>query len=138
MSGSPIFIEGKMIGAYAYGWTFGKEPVAGVTPIRTMLDDLERPLPKEIDGWPLQPLPRGAKTATAKTGSLGSRHAGRVVFSPRAKKAWASSANRYRGALARYDLKKHADQMKKLHSGLGSDSAGAHRAGVDAALGRRA
>jgi len=49
MSGSPIFINGKMIGAYAYGWTFGKEPVAGVTPIRTMLDDLERPLPKEID-----------------------------------------------------------------------------------------
>ena len=45
MSGSPIFINGKMVGAYAYGWTFGREPVAGVTPIRSMLDDLERPLP---------------------------------------------------------------------------------------------
>ena len=33
MSGSPIYIDGKMIGAYAYGWSFGKEPVAGVTPI---------------------------------------------------------------------------------------------------------
>src|SRR6185503_15098963 len=60
MSGSPIFINGKMIGAYAYGWSFGSEPVAGVTPIRIMLDDLERPLPKEIDGWPLRLLPGGA------------------------------------------------------------------------------
>ncbi len=23
MSGSPVYIDGKMIGAYAYGWTFG-------------------------------------------------------------------------------------------------------------------
>jgi SpoIVB peptidase S55 len=29
MSGSPIFIDGKMVGAYAYGWPFGSEPVAG-------------------------------------------------------------------------------------------------------------
>src|SRR6185503_15272311 len=57
MSGSPIFIDGKMIGAYAYGWSFGKEPVAGVTPIHNMLEDLARPLPKSIFGWPLQPLP---------------------------------------------------------------------------------
>ena len=53
MSGSPIYIDGKMIGAYAYGWTFGREPVAGVTPIRNMLDDLERPVPKEVDGIPI-------------------------------------------------------------------------------------
>lgn len=57
MSGSPIYIDGKMIGAYAYGWSFGKEPVAGVTPIANMLEDLERPLPKSIFGWPLEPLP---------------------------------------------------------------------------------
>jgi hypothetical protein len=57
MSGSPIYIDGKMIGAYAYGWSFGKEPVAGVTPIESMLEDMERPLPKSIFGWPLQPLP---------------------------------------------------------------------------------
>lgn len=62
MSGSPIFLNGKMAGAYAYGWTFGVEPVAGVTPIRSMLDDLERPLPKMLHGYPLQALP-GKKTA---------------------------------------------------------------------------
>lgn len=43
MSGSPIFIEGKLIGAYAYGWEFGRDPVAGVTPIDAMLAVLRRP-----------------------------------------------------------------------------------------------
>ena len=100
MSGSPIFIDDKMIGAYAYGWTFGKEPVAGVTPIRTMLDDLERPLPKEIDGWPLEPLPRVAAKPGAKAGAGNRRascrgHTGRVAFSQRARQAWASAPNRY-------------------------------------------
>ncbi|NUP98975.1 MAG: hypothetical protein HUU35_03860, partial [Armatimonadetes bacterium] len=37
MSGSPIYIDGKMIGALAYGWEFQKEPIAGVTPIEQML-----------------------------------------------------------------------------------------------------
>jgi hypothetical protein len=37
MSGSPIFIDGKVIGALAYSWQFSKEPVAGITPIEEML-----------------------------------------------------------------------------------------------------
>ncbi|HUP45340.1 MAG TPA: SpoIVB peptidase S55 domain-containing protein [Thermoanaerobaculia bacterium] len=37
MSGSPIFIDGKIIGALAYAWDFSKEPVAGITPIHEML-----------------------------------------------------------------------------------------------------
>ena len=63
MSGSPIYLNDKMIGAYAYGWSFGSEPVAGVTPIRNMLDELARPLPDHIDGWPLQLLPQAVNTA---------------------------------------------------------------------------
>jgi hypothetical protein len=42
MSGSPIYIEGKLAGALAYGWHFQKEPLAGVTPIQDMLDVLRR------------------------------------------------------------------------------------------------
>jgi hypothetical protein len=42
MSGSPIYLEGRLAGALAYGWQFGKDPVAGVTPIRNMLALLER------------------------------------------------------------------------------------------------
>lgn len=43
MSGSPIFLEGKLVGAYAFGWPFGNEPIAGVTPIADMLVELRRP-----------------------------------------------------------------------------------------------
>lgn len=37
MSGSPIYIDGKVIGALAYSWQFAKEPIAGITPIDEML-----------------------------------------------------------------------------------------------------
>jgi SpoIVB peptidase S55 len=37
MSGSPIFVDGKVVGALAYAWQFAKEPVAGITPIDEML-----------------------------------------------------------------------------------------------------
>ncbi|HJZ12528.1 MAG TPA: SpoIVB peptidase S55 domain-containing protein [Acidobacteriota bacterium] len=37
MSGSPVFIDGKMIGAVAYSWPFTKSAIAGITPIESML-----------------------------------------------------------------------------------------------------
>jgi len=52
MSGSPIYIDGKLIGALAYGWGFENEPLAGVTPIKNMMSELDVPalpsLPKSI------------------------------------------------------------------------------------------
>jgi hypothetical protein len=45
MSGSPIFIDGKVIGALAYAWQFSKEPVAGITPIEEMLKISQRVAP---------------------------------------------------------------------------------------------
>ncbi|HBI44722.1 MAG TPA: SpoIVB peptidase S55 [Planctomycetales bacterium] len=36
MSGSPITIDGKLLGAVAYAWPYGKEPIAGVTPFSQM------------------------------------------------------------------------------------------------------
>src|ERR1700691_4578114 len=36
MSGSPVYIDGKLVGAVAYAWPFGKEPIAGVTPFSQM------------------------------------------------------------------------------------------------------
>jgi hypothetical protein len=41
MSGSPIFIDGKLLGALAYGWQFAKEPICGVTPAQPMFDLLK-------------------------------------------------------------------------------------------------
>lgn len=37
MSGSPVYIDGKLIGAVAYGFSYSKEPIAGITPIEEML-----------------------------------------------------------------------------------------------------
>lgn len=37
MSGSPVYIDGKVIGALSYAWQFAKEPIAGITPIEEML-----------------------------------------------------------------------------------------------------
>jgi hypothetical protein len=37
MSGSPVYIDGKLIGAIAYSFAFAKEAVAGITPIGEML-----------------------------------------------------------------------------------------------------
>ena len=34
MSGSPVYIDGKLVGAIAYAWAFAKEPLAGCHPDR--------------------------------------------------------------------------------------------------------
>jgi hypothetical protein len=38
MSGSPVYIDGKLIGAVAYGFPFSKETIGGITPISDMID----------------------------------------------------------------------------------------------------
>jgi len=43
MSGSPIYVDGKLIGALAYGWPFSKDPICGITPIQSMLDIRQAP-----------------------------------------------------------------------------------------------
>lgn len=45
MSGSPIYINGKLIGAFSMGYPFGKEPIGMVTPIQYMLDAWDPTLP---------------------------------------------------------------------------------------------
>ncbi len=37
MSGSPVYIEGKLVGAVALGFPMAKEPIAGIRPIEEML-----------------------------------------------------------------------------------------------------
>jgi hypothetical protein len=36
MSGSPVYIDGRLLGAVAFTWSFGKEPIAGITPFSQM------------------------------------------------------------------------------------------------------
>ncbi len=41
MSGSPVYIDNKLVGAVSHGWSFTKEAIAGVTPIGIMMDVLK-------------------------------------------------------------------------------------------------
>ena len=44
MSGSPVYIDGRLLGAVSYGWAFSKEPICGITPVADMLEVMERGL----------------------------------------------------------------------------------------------
>jgi hypothetical protein len=73
MSGSPVYKDGRLIGAISSTWQFSKEPIAGITPIGEMLPALElmdteghasgRP---GLDGLPgLAMLPEGERAASS-------------------------------------------------------------------------
>jgi hypothetical protein len=61
MSGSPVYVNGKIIGAVAFSFPFSKEAIAGITPIQQMLeifDKSEEPLrvdPIRIDVSSIKP-----------------------------------------------------------------------------------
>lgn len=42
MSGSPVYIDGKLLGAVAFGYQFAKDPIAGITPIKEMISVFEQ------------------------------------------------------------------------------------------------
>ena len=50
MSGSPVYIDGKLIGAVAISFPFSKEPLAGITPIEQMV----QVVPEEKSQTPTQ------------------------------------------------------------------------------------
>ena len=49
MSGSPVYIDGRLVGAISYGWYFSKDPIGGITPIAHMLEvaTREHPTPSQ-------------------------------------------------------------------------------------------
>jgi hypothetical protein len=122
MSGSPIYIDGKMIGAYAYGWSFGQEPVAGVTPIRHMLDDLERPLPASIQGWPLKLLPEERNERSPQPGLKRSSLPG-------------DSATRFAGVPNEYSLEAHAAQLAARRAPVSDEAGGLRPVGTPLLMG---
>ena len=47
MSGSPVYIDGRLVGAVSYSLgQFSKEPIAGITPIGEMTEDATLPAPR--------------------------------------------------------------------------------------------
>jgi len=130
MSGSPIFLDGRLAGAYAYSLrTFMIEPVAGITPIAPMLTELHRPIPPGF--WPLEgrgPLPTSPTSPTSSSSSSSS--ARRTDAGP----------TTWDGAPGSYDLAAHAKQLA-ARIGAGDDGRGIVSAGTPlmvAGLGSRA
>ena len=71
MSGSPIYINDKIIGALSYAWAFSKDPVAGVTPIAEMLRVLDRDLrPKDNDNKITRTAANASIPKTTPNGTL--------------------------------------------------------------------
>ena len=52
MSGSPVYIDGKLLGAVAFSFPYATEPIAGIQPIQQMLSLLDQKSPA-----PAQPRP---------------------------------------------------------------------------------
>ena len=78
MSGSPVYIGGKLIGAVGYGFSFGPSKLGGVTPAAAMLAVPDRPalsaasLPQEIElSGQVQSLARTEGFTTAQARSMG-------------------------------------------------------------------
>jgi hypothetical protein len=56
MSGSPVYIDGKLVGAISYSFPFSKEPVCGITPIEQMIAIFEQKQPVRIAGNEPKPV----------------------------------------------------------------------------------
>jgi len=79
MSGSPIYLDGRLAGAYAYGWSQGTDPVVGVTPIANMLAELKRPV--RLDMFPgAKPLPNRPRAESTRRPPSKERFAGLPPF----------------------------------------------------------
>ena len=82
MSGSPVYIDGKLLGAVSYSLgAFPREPIAGITPIGEMVDAVNTAGPRVADrslavDWPATPaavystLGRVLARASAPLGAL--------------------------------------------------------------------
>jgi hypothetical protein len=45
MSGSPVYVNGKLVGAISYSFPFSKEPICGITPIEQIVSIFEQKRP---------------------------------------------------------------------------------------------
>jgi len=95
MSGSPVFIGGKLVGAVAWTSTFTKEPLAGITPFEYMAEIPKRPMGEPApDRYTLLPPRPGTQTdfdhwwrgeSAARAGAMSAAEA------PQLPSAWASN-----------------------------------------------
>lgn len=74
MSGSPVYVDGKVIGAVAWTSTFTKIPLAGITPIEYMLNIPDRSLGQPAPGRYTYAPPAPTEDQTSPDWDAGYRH----------------------------------------------------------------
>jgi len=84
MSGSPVFIDGKLAGSLSYRiGQFTKEPIAGITPIEQMLEVRDLPVPDtRIDTQTAPPAPASSLEASNSVLSQNPFSSGSMTFQP--------------------------------------------------------
>lgn len=70
MSGSPCYIDGRLVGALSTGFAFEKDAIGGITPIQEMLDQLREVPEQPGKGTPLV-LPKLGPPAVIKSALQG-------------------------------------------------------------------
>ena len=96
MSGSPMYLDGRLAGAYAYGWPFSQDPVAGVTPIVNMITEMHRPIaPSLFPG--AEPVPAPSARPRASLGGLAPYLGAEPADATTAVEAHASASGAARG-----------------------------------------
>jgi SpoIVB peptidase S55 len=93
MSGSPVYIDGKLVGAVAYAFPFAKEAIAGITPIKYMIDIFEQGQKEE--------QPRSSQHVSFKT-LIGQSTAGALDELPALPSAQIGARAANSGGLAPY------------------------------------
>lgn len=89
MSGSPVYIDGRLAGAYAYGYTWPKEQaIIGITPIEQMLEILDEgsnlsPGNSGIGTWPDTLSDPGESPAEPAGRNLRNEMLGEAFMAPR-------------------------------------------------------
>jgi len=92
MSGSPVYVDGKLLGAVAYGWRYTKVPLAGITPAEDMMRV------QEMDRRTAAGRRAAAKERAREAFLAGSRDVARLLTS--GERGPAFSAQVRRGLLA--------------------------------------
>ena len=83
MSGSPVYIGGKLLGSLSYRiGQFTKDPIAGITPIGQMLEVRDLPLRDQIAGEPETAMAAFPSAPGASLSPANALSAGNTTFQP--------------------------------------------------------
>lgn len=70
MSGSPVYIDGKLVGAISYSFPFSKEPICGITPIEQMISIFEQKQGPKVTASEPRPLSFSEMASTGWTATF--------------------------------------------------------------------